>query len=65
MMLLVLSLARKCDEKAQVRHQVMLLLERLGEEKWKEEGDREIKISKEKLDPNLYQRSCIGNVGKK
>ena len=43
MMLLVPSLARKCDGKAQVRQ-----MQILGEEKWKEEGAQKIVVSQEK-----------------
>jgi len=49
------SLARKCDRKALVRHQVMHELERLGKEKWKEEKAQDIAVSQEKVDPSLNQ----------
>ena len=65
MILLVPSLVRKCDGKASVRHQVMVWLQRLGEEKWKGEGSQEITVIEEKTNPNLDQGKCAGNVGRK
>ena len=55
MMLSVLSLARKCDGKALVRHWVMLSVQSLGEEEWKEERAQDIVVNQEKVDPSLDQ----------
>ena len=55
MMFSMQSLARKCDGKALARHQVMLLLQRLGEENWKGERALDIAVSQEKEDPSQDQ----------
>ena len=56
MMLSVLSLARKCDGKAPVRHREMLSVQSLEEEKWKEERAQDIAVNQGKADASPDRR---------
>ena len=51
-MLLVLSLVKKCEGKAQVKHQVVLWVLRIGEDKGREERTKEIVTSQGEANQN-------------